>query len=181
MTTQATPREANVYVSTYDPAVLTYLWPEWPALDSKEKLGLLRAYSPGPREEARQHNQTTRAFHQFLTRTIDPEQSPGRDGVAYLLAGRGGAGGTSSYDDSMNLPIGSPVEVTDTVYTATSAEVQVTTFVDSTQLNGYTIDEVGIQSEQGDLWNHAVLASVVDKTAAKTMVVDVFFAFSNPA
>lgn len=176
--TRTTPREPNVYVSTYDPAILEFLWPEWPALTNRERLQLLRAYQPGPRSGGRQHNETTLAFRQYLARTIDPEQNPSRDKAERLMVGRGGAGGTSEYDDDMNLPVGD-VEITDTVYSPRTASVQVTTFVDATQLNGWTIDEIGVQSQRGELWNHAVLGAVVEKTAAKTVVVDVFFEFTD--
>lgn len=167
----------NVFVSTYDPAILEYAFPEWPALSKRAKLALLRAHEPGPRERVRESNTTTRALHRYLAQTIDPEHDA--EGFVQSVAfGTGGATGTSVEDTDVNTRVGI-VQVTDTVYSPSVAEVQITAFVDSSELNGNLLDEVGVVSDGGDLWNHAVLNPAVDKTASKTLVVDIFLSFGT--
>jgi len=169
----------NVYVQTYDPAILEYVWPEWPALSHQEKYALLDASRPDPRDAAgiRESNVTCAGLHRFLASAMDPEQNVSGH-AAQLVVGTGGSSGTSSADTDLNSRVGA-TDVTDTVYNESTAELQVTTFADSTQFNGYTLDEVGIVGADGALWNHAALGTSIEKSNVKTFVCDVYFSISS--
>ena len=169
--------DPNVHVSVYDTAVLTFLFPEWPALDPREKLATIRAYTPPPTTAGRDGNSTTTALHRHITAAIDPEQET-TDYVSRLAVGTDGASGSDYRNTELNNEVGR-TDITDTVYDDTDPILQTTTFADSTQFNDETIDEIGIISEDGDLWNHAVLGTPIEKTNAKTFVVDVFFEASH--
>lgn len=171
--------DANVYVTTYDTAILNVVFPEWPALTREEKYRLLRAYRGNPRalgREERVGNITTDSLHAYLAASIDPEQSVD-EGASMLVVGRGDTSPSTTNTD-VNDRIGT-TGVTDTIYSASTGELQVTTFVDSTQFNEETIREVGVLSDADSLWNHAVLGTSIEKSNVKTFTIDVFFTITE--
>lgn len=122
----------------------------------------------------RVENVTCVGLHEDIVDAIDPGQrvSLGADDLAL---GDDDSTSPSSSDTSLNNQIGR----TDvTTADDEGSNLFLSTFIDSSELNGYTFREVGIYSESGTLWNHALLANPVEKTSTKTVTIDVSLAFS---
>jgi hypothetical protein len=180
--TRSTPRAANVRAAVWPTALLRYRWPEWPALPDHAKLARLRVNAPPPTTRTATHNATTDALHAHLAGHIDPETMVGDATPEVLALGSDGTGGDdgafASADTSMDSPEGT-VDVTDTIYDASGGDTTFTTFIDSSQLNGVTLAECGLRTGDGELWNHAPITPNIDKTNAKTAVVEVVLGFTN--
>jgi hypothetical protein len=178
MAVNSTPDAPNVTVEVYDPAVLTYLFPEWPALTKREKLAYIRRAVPPARERAREHNVTCVGLHEFLPKVLDPDQTDELD-VSHLGLGDDDASFAAG-DTALNTEQGRVV-VTEAAVSGTQIDYEV--FVDSSELNGVTLRELGLFTGPASdsaalLLNHAAVSPTVDKTNSKTVVFTVSLSFS---
>lgn len=158
----------RILINEFDVDLILAKYPEWPALDRHEKYRLLKGHDPRVRQE--ETNVTCVELHKWLAQVINPEKSI-VDSVAELLLGDGGTT-TSSSDTSLNNQVGK-IDLTDSEYDSTVPESHFSFFIDSTQLNGNTLNELALNSNEGRFMNHAAIDPSVDKTNAKTLVIEV--------
>ena len=131
------------------------------------------------------HNVTVTRFHEYFVDNLDPAQTGAKDNVnaAWMALGDDAASGTAETDSDLNNRVYSET-VTD--HADNGAELLASTFVDSTEANGYTVNEIGLFS--GDpanlgnaevfMLNHATFADVT-KDNSKTVTFDVTLTFSD--
>lgn len=164
----------NVTISVFNVHVLRYVYPEWDALDKAEKYVLIRNHAP--EYQIATSNVTCVGMHRWLARAINPEISV-NDGANAILLGDDNSSFSSS-DTELNNQTGS-VDVSDSTYDDSVPESIFTAFVDSTEQNGITLRETGIESETGRLMNHAEISPAVDKNSDKTVIVEITIQFSD--
>jgi len=158
-------------------------YPSWDEMSKQEKLKAVRETEPA--EEETVYNVTTDRFHEYIVDNLDPSQTSVEDNVAssHLALGTDSASGTTSSDtDLNNRTYNEPV----TDHADNGKELLASTFLDSTEGNGNTFDELGLFT--GDpanlanaevfLLNHATFASVT-KDNSKTVTFDVTLTFSD--
>ena len=134
---------------------------------------LLDAAPPTP-DETETTNTTVDGLNEYIVDELDPGQTVDLD-ASHMAFGDDGASGTSSSDSSLNNEQ-YRTSVTDNV--DNGKDLLCSTFLDSSEANGYTIDEVGVitASSGGTLLNHATISSV-SKDSTKTATIDVTLEF----
>lgn len=152
-------------------------------LSKKEKLELTREVEPEYEDTV--YNVTTDSLHQYFVDNLDPDNNATEANVdvSYLGLGTNSGGGTSTADTDLNTRV---YEETVTDVADNGKELLASTFVDSTEANGNTLDELGLFT--GDpanlanpevfLINHATFASVT-KDNTKTVTFDVTLTFAD--
>lgn len=156
---------------------------DYNSLSKKEKLKLTREVDPEFEDTV--YNVTTDRLHQYFVDNLDPGQTSAEDNIAaqWLGLGTNAGGGTATSDTDLNNRV---YEETVTDVADNGKELLASTFLDSTEGNGYTFDELGLFT--GDpanltnadvfLMNHATFASVT-KDNSKTVTFDVTLTFSD--
>lgn len=155
----------------------------WGSLTKSEKLDKLRTISPDDSETV--YNVTTDRLHQYFVDNLDPENTTTKSNlsVEYLGLGIDAGSGTATSDIDLNNRIYSET-ITDTA--DNGKDLLASTFIDSTEGNGQTFDELGLYTgdpqnlsqESVFLMNHSTF-SPVQKDNTKTVVFDVTLTFSN--
>jgi len=155
----------------------------WNELSDEEKLDAARDVEPV--EQQTVYNATTDRFHEYFVDNLDPGQSAAKDNLSadYLAVGTNGGGGTATGNTDLNNRVFSK-SVTD--HADNTKDLLCSTFIDSTEANGNTIDELGLYT--GDpanlanadvfLMNHSTF-SAVTKDNSKTVTFDVTLTFSD--
>jgi hypothetical protein len=146
-----------------------------------------------PEEDETVYNVTTTRFHEYIVDNLDPAQTAAKDNVdaTWMALGTDAASGTSTSDTDLNTRVYSET-VTD--HADNGNELLASTFIDSTEANGNTVDEIGLftgdisgiasgniaSSAPDDVFmlNHATFASVT-KDNTKTVTFDVTLTFSD--
>lgn len=173
---QSSPNRNNVRLSVFDVDVLRFIYPEWDALEKKEKLKLIKYISPEALRRVETHNVTCVGLHEGLAKSVDPETNYSDEANKFVFGDDDSS--FSSSDTSLNNKVGE-VGISDTSLDLSSEEVTYTTFVDSTELNGNTLSEIGIETSDGNLWNHADISPNISKTSSETVVAEIFLTFSD--
>lgn len=123
-------------------------------------------------------NTTCVGLHEILVDNLDPTQESDEE-ATYLALGNDGGSGTASGDEVLNNEVFRKA-VTDHADQGTT--LLASTFVDSTEANGYTLNELGLYtSDVGGsnlLLNHSTFAAVT-KDNTKTVTFDVTLSFSE--
>lgn len=164
----------NVFVGVFDSDILRYYYPEWDALTKTERYTLLRNHVPW--QFRADQNVTCVEMHRWLAQEINPEINI-EDEVATLFLGDGGTT-TSSSDTALNNKVGD-IDITDSEYDRSNEESHFNTFIDSTELNGNTLNELALVSDDDRFLNHAGIDPAVDKTNTKTLIIEVILGFTN--
>lgn len=156
---------------------------DYDSLSKKEKHQLAQQVEPTEHETV--YNVTTDRFHEYFVDNLDPGQSAAKDNqtVDWMALGTDAASGTSTTDTDLNTRVYSET-ITD--HADNGKDLLCSTFVDSTEANGNTLDEIGLYT--GDpanlanadvfLLNHATF-SAVTKDNSKTVTFDVTLSFSD--
>lgn len=155
----------------------------WEELSKSEKLERIREREPEYSETT--HNVTTDRFHEYFVDNLDPGQTSAEDNLtaAWVGLGNDAASGTATSDTDLNNRV---YEETVTDHADNGKDLLASTFIDSTEANGYTLDEIGLFT--GDpanlanadvfLINHATFSGVT-KDNSKTVTFDVTLTFSD--
>lgn len=167
----------------HDVDTLREKYPDWDEMSKQEKLQAVRETEAEVEETV--FNVTTDRFHEYIVDNLDPSQTSAEDNIAssHLGLGTDAASGTSTADtDLNNRTYNEPV----TDHADNGKELLASTFLDSTEGNGNTFDELGLFT--GDpanlanadvfLLNHATFADVT-KDNTKTVTFDVTLTFSD--
>lgn len=157
--------------------------PEWDALSKEEKYKV--ATNVEPIESNVTYNVTTTGLHEYIVRNLDPGLTAPEDNVSvtYLALGTNGAGGTTVNDTDLNNRVYSET-ITD--HADNGNELLASTFVDSTEANGETVDELGlftgdptnIANAEVFMVNHSSFTAIT-KDSSKTVTFDVTLTFSD--
>lgn len=175
--------EGVIETKVHDIADLKESYPEWDDMSKQEKMEATKGVEPVETDIS--YNVTTDALHEYFVRNLDPDLTTTADNVSasYFALGTDGASGTSTTDTDLNTRAYSE-PVTD--HADNGKELLASTFIDSTEANGSTYDELGLFT--GDpanlanaevfLLNHSQFASV-QKDDTKTVTFDVTLQFSD--
>lgn len=175
----------------HDVADLKEHFPDWGSLSKAEKMNRISEVEPVDQETV--YNVTTDRFHQYFVDNLDPDQTGAKDNInaTHFALGTDGASGTATSDTDLNAR-----EYSETItdHADNSKDLLASTFVDSTEANGLTLDELGLFT--GDvsgiatgnvasgapddvfLINHTTF-SAVTKDNTKTVTFDVTLTFSD--
>jgi hypothetical protein len=156
---------------------------DYDSLSKDEKMELARSVEPDYEDTA--YNVTTDSLHQYFVDNLDRGNTSSQANVnaEWLGLGINGGGGTSTSDDDLNART---YEETITDVGDNGKDLIASTFLDSTEGNGNTFDEIGLFSGdpanlgQSDVFllNHATFAGVT-KDNTKTVTFDVTLTFSD--
>lgn len=166
----------NVRIRVYDTDILRFIYPEWDALNKKEKYFLLDNTGPEVFERIETHNTTCIDLHKYLSKNIDPNQSV--DESADLMAFGDDDSVFDSSHTELNNQLGT-VEIVDTTYDENVPKTIFSGFIDSTEMANEDLREAGIIGSGGRLWNHVQISPEIDKTTSETVVVDIDISFSD--
>jgi len=168
---------------TYNTEALRKQHDDWDKKSKREKLELTRDAEPVDQETV--YNVTTDLLHEYFVDNLDPANNATEANVdaSWLGLGTNAGGGTTTADTDLN---NRTYEETVTDHADNDKELLASTFLDSTEGNGNTFDELGLFS--GDpanlgnaevfLINHATFNPVV-KDNSKTVTFDVTLAFAD--
>lgn len=183
MTTSELGIEGRIDKRVYDTAQLRDSFDSWDTLTKTEKLELTREVEPI--EEETIWNVTTDSLHQYFVDNLNPDNTDPEANVSASWLGLGidGGSGVNTSDADLNNRVYSE-QVTS--HSDNGKELLASTFLDSGEANGNTLDEIGLFS--GDpanlanadvfLLNHATFTSVT-KDNSKTVTFDVTLTFSD--
>ena len=167
----------------HDVSDLQENYDNWDQMDNKEKLEASRSVEP--EEEFTVYNVTVTDFHEYFVDNLDPNQTSAKDNVTASHVGLGddGSTGTTTGDSDLNNRVFSK-EVSD--HSDNGSSLLCSTFVASSEANGFTLDEIGLYSgdpanltnDEVFLLNHTTFSSVT-KDNTKTVTFDVTLTFSD--
>jgi len=150
---------------------------------SLRRAGELVARDPPPVDSRETTNTTVDPLHELIAKILNPNATASDSTVGGLTLGTDGASGTSSTDTSLNTRVG--VIQLSLIETPTNADdpknLETHAFLDTTQLNGNTLDELGLKADttaSSRLFNHATFADI-DKTNQKAVTFDVTIQFRS--
>lgn len=158
-------------------------YPNWDEMSKSEKLEATRSVEPVETDVS--YNVTTDQLHQYFVRNLDPDLTGTADNVSatHFALGTDGGTATATSDTDLNNRAYSEA-VTD--HADNGKELLASTFMDSSEGNGPTYDELGLFT--GDpanlansdvfLVNHSTF-SAVTKDDTKTVTFDVSLTFSD--
>jgi hypothetical protein len=156
---------------------------DWDTLSDPEKLEVAREVDPVETDTV--YNVTTDRLHEYFVDNLDPDNTGAEAdlSVAWLGLGTNGGGGTSTSDTDLNTRT---YEETVTDVADNGKDLLASTFLDSTEGNGNTFDELGLftgdpanlSNTEVFLVNHATF-SAVTKDNTKTVTFDVTLTFSD--
>jgi hypothetical protein len=119
-------------------------------------------------------NTTTDLLAETEVQLFNPNETAPTPLFDALLVGDDGASGVSQTDTTLNNKLGG-VQLTLVAGTGVgdSRDLEFSAFIDSSEFNGFTLDEVGVVNNLTDerLYNHATITDV-DKTSQKQVTID---------
>lgn len=181
--TNAFTIEGRIDRKTYSTDRLRSEFDNWDNMTESQKLEATRSVSADDEETV--YNVTTDRLHEYFVDNLDPGQSSAKDNVssAWLGLGTDSASGTATSDTDLN---NRTYEETVTDHADNGKDLLASTFLDSTEGNGNTFNELGLFT--GDpanlansdvfLINHSTFSDVV-KDNSKTITFDVTLTFSD--
>jgi len=165
----------NITINLYDLEAIRETVSDWASLSKPEKLKLVRNREPA--EEVRVSNLTTTNLHEYIVENLHADTAV-NESATHLAVGTDNTT-PSSANDALNNEV-YRVGVTDSVDNGN--ELLLSTFLDSTEANGYDLVECGIFTADtgGLLLNHSTFQTV-SKSNTNTATIDVTLRFQNPA
>jgi hypothetical protein len=174
--TESAAAEANVFIDTYEPVLLRYHYPEWPALSDDEKHRLLEVPvndGKATREEREQreasdaklrsqstHNVATDGLFAGLIDGLDPN-TEGDDPIQALAVGDDSSDFNQG-DTSLNNLLGD-IPVTNVIPEPDDGEIRGSFFIGTNAFENQILRELGLRSLSGRLQNHAQIEPEIDK------------------
>jgi hypothetical protein len=161
----------NVLVKTYDLETLLRKYPNW---DDHSRLAKHHLAAQIPAESVSIHRNTTvDGLHETVVDLLNPASAVTADATDLALGT--GTATPASTNTSLNNEVGR-VEVTE--FSDQGATLATSTFLDTGELNGFDIEEVGLTtaSSGGRLLNHSLI-NTVQKDDATAVTFDVSLSF----
>lgn len=156
---------------------------EYESLSKEEKMRLARGVEPEYEDTV--YNVTTDRLHEYFVDNLDPENTTTESNVtsSWLGLGTDSASGTATSDTDLNIRT---YEEPVTDHANNGKELLASTFLDSSEGNGNTFNELGLftgdpanlNNAEVFLMNHATFADVT-KDNSKTVTFDVTLTFSD--
>lgn len=177
MTTTTRSNEAqigvgcNVHVYEHDLETLRARWPGWDENPKWVKRELAKRTKPD--REQHNANTTVDGLHEYIVDNLDPSQSVNLD-ASHLAVGTGttqpASGNTSLNNEVFRVATTDDSDNGTTLFTST--------FLDTSEANGNTLEEVGLftASSGGTLLNHSLISSI-PKDDETTATIDVSLTF----
>lgn len=176
--------EGRIDRKTHDVSDLKKAYPEWDSFSEKQKLQATRSVEPVDIDTV--YNVTTDELHKYFVRNLDRgDSSPEANLDAQWLAlGTSSADGVGTGDTDLNTRTYEE-QITDVANNG--KDLLASTFLDSTEGNGNTFDEIGLftgdpNNASGNpeifMINHATFSGVT-KDNSKTVTFDVTISFSD--
>ena len=140
---------------------------------SRSRVAELGAMSP-PSAETLTSNTTTELLSETQAALLNPNETVADPEVGGLLLGDAGGSGVAAGDTSLNNKVGGVgLTIVRAASVGDARDLEFSAFVDTTELNGETINEVGLVNNLTDerLFNHATI-NAVGKTNQNTVTVD---------
>jgi hypothetical protein len=161
----------NVHVREHDIGTLREQWTGWDENPKWVKRELARRTEPD--REQHNANTTVDGLHEYIVDNLDPSQSVDLD-ASHLAVGTGTtqpASGNSSLNNEV-------FRVATTDDSDNGATLFTSTFLDTSEANGNTLEEVGLftASSGGTLLNHSLISSIT-KDDETTATIDVSLTF----
>lgn len=159
--------DTNVYDEEQLPA-------DWDSLSDSEKMNRLDDVEPS--ESYTTHNTTVDGMHTYFARNLNPNDSINL-GATHLAVGNDDATNPSTTDTSLNNEV---FRTSASSYTQSGSDLTVSTFIDSSEANGYTLKELGLFAGSGSgdrMWNHSLIANIA-KDDSRTITFDVTLTFT---
>lgn len=175
--------QGRIDTKVHNEADLREVADDYDNLSTEEKLEIAREVEPEYEDTV--YNVTTDELHEYFVDNLDPENTNAEAnvGASWLGLGTNGGGGTATSDTDLNSRA---FEKSVTDIADNGKDLLASTFLDSTEGNGNTFDELGLFS--GDptnlsnaevfLMNHATF-NAVTKDNTKTVTFDVTLTFSD--
>lgn len=147
---------------------------DYDALDEQAKRDLARAVEPSAAHHTT--NTTVTQLHEFVVEVLDPNTAEASYDAANLALGTGTTTPTSG-----DTALGNEVYRTGVTTTeARGEDLYTSTFIDTSEANGYSLTEVGLASNanagSGILVNHALISDV-QKDNQKAVTIDITLQF----
>jgi len=175
--------KGRIDTQVHDEANLRQATDDYDSLTRKEKMQLSREVEPEYEDSV--YNVTTDRLHKYFVDNLDPDNTSAESNleVSFLGLGTDGGSGTSTSDTDLNSRAfeGPVTDVADN-----GKDLLASTFVDSTEGNGSTFDELGLftgdpanlSDDDVFLMNHATFGAVT-KDNSRTVTFDVTLSFSD--
>lgn len=162
----------NVHVFEHDIDTLRKQWPGWDENPKWVKRELAKRTEPD--REQHHSNTTVDGLHKYIVDNLDPSQSVNKT-ASHLAVGKG-TSQPASGDTSLNNEV-TRVQTTDDSDNGTT--LFTSTFLDTTEANGNTLEEVGLftAASGGTMLNHALISSIT-KDDETTATIDVSLTFN---
>lgn len=155
----------------------------WDSLSAEEKLDV--AHNTEPKQTDTVYNITTDALHEYFVDNLDPNNTTSSANVtpSHVGLGTDSGGGTTTADTDLNNRTFAK-QVTDHIDNGKS--LLTSTFLESTEGNGNTFNEIGLYTGDPDnlgdsdvfLLNHATFSGV-PKDNTETLTFDVTLSFAD--
>ncbi|AGM11358.1 hypothetical protein M199_gp028 [Halogranum tailed virus 1] len=175
--------EGVIETKVHDVSDLQEAHPDWDEMSKKEKLAATKDVEPTFTDV--EYNVTTDLLHEYFVDNLDPDNTAAEANVSasWLALGTDGGSGTATSDTDLNNRVYSEA-VTD--HADNGKELLASTFIDSTEANGNTLDELGLFTDDPAnlanpevfMINHSSFAAVT-KDNSKTVTFDVTLTFSD--
>lgn len=176
--TSGVSAQSNVHVHVYDVATAIDAAADagmnWRDMSKRERRAAVEGFGT-LRETAHTSNATCVALHEDMARALVPTERGELPDPDVLAFGDGTSSFTSS-DTSLNNRVGE-IGITDPTNDGTTWLIS--EYVDSLELNGETLAELGVVSSDGGLWNHSPMPNAIDKTTASALTVNVEIPMSD--
>jgi hypothetical protein len=175
----------HIEMQVFDRETLAETYDDWESLSKEAKHSRLHNGTVDPVQTRETPNVTTESLHQYFVDNLDPDNTSAAANIsaAWVGLGDGGGSGTTVTDTDLNNRL---YEETVTDHADNGDSLIASTFLDSTEGNGQTFDEIGLFSgnpanlAQDDVFllNHATF-SPVTKDSSRTITFDVTLTFSD--
>jgi hypothetical protein len=157
----------NVRAERYDVERLRERYPDWDRWPKARRHRYCQDHAT-PVHVGETHNVTTTVLQKYVATalTLDAADSGALDPPAVLVFGDGG-GPYNESDTALNSRVGS-ISITDP--SASGTDFTIDEFLSSNELNDKIINELGIESAGGQLWNHAPTDTTYEKDSSFAVI-----------
>ena len=173
-----TGSDDNVRVEKYDTDALRDAFPAWDDWPRETRVAYLRGQDTHPVSVEESSNVTCTALHEYyaMVLTLESDESEDLD-PPHKLAFGDDASSFSTGDTAMNNEVGDRATITDVSATGTTTNID--EFVSSNQQNGNALAEIGVFSEDGEMYQHAPLSSTYQKDSSFALLINITITHSD--
>lgn len=166
-----TVSDANIRVETYDIEAMREVFPGWDQLPKHQRHRLVKC-AGDPLTVERVSNVTCDALHEYYADVLTLETSDGKNlDPPHEIAFGDDTSSFSTSDTSMNNEVGDRITITDA--TSSSKDTNFDEYLSSNEQNGNTLSEIGVFSEDGEMYQHAALSTSYNKDSGFALSINI--------